>query len=89
MEGIKRVGAVTMTKKGGPAIVDQDDRYKSRKESVWQGNCANICSWRTEVLVAEAKKAGAASEVTGRIPRPPCLIGIWPATTEYQREKNL
>ena len=25
---------------------------------------------------AEAKKAGAASEVTRRIPRPPCLIGI-------------
>ena len=49
--------------------MDQDDRYESRKESVWQGNCANICSWRTEVLAAEAKKAGAASEVTRRIRR--------------------
>ena len=62
---------------GGPAAdVDQDYRYESRNEYVGQGNCANICFWRTRVLAAEARKAGAASEVTRRIPRPPCLIGI-------------
>jgi len=63
---------------GGPAEVDQDDKYESRNESVGQGNCASICStsWRTRVLAAEAKKAGDASEVTRRIPRPPYLIGI-------------
>jgi len=43
---------------------------------VGQGNCASICSWRTRVLAAEAKKAGAESEITHHIPRPPCLIGI-------------
>jgi len=53
---------------GGPPEVDQDDRYESRNESVGQGNCASICSWRTRILAAEAKKAGAASEVTRRIP---------------------
>jgi len=34
-----------------------------------------LCVWRSEVLVAEAKKAGSASECTCLIPRPSCRIG--------------
>jgi len=40
-----------------------------------QADADTIRDWRSEVLAAEAKKAGSASERTCRIPRPPCLIG--------------
>jgi len=43
--------------------------------SAVQADANKICDWRSEVLAAEAIKAGSASERTCRIPRPPWFMG--------------
>jgi len=62
---------------GGPAEVDQDDRYESRNESVGRGNCTSICSWRTRVLAAEAKKEKGRSCERGHLSYPQATMFDW------------
>ena len=49
---------------GGPCAACQSARYKSNWVSAVQADANKICDWRFEVLAAEAKKAGSASERT-------------------------
>src|SRR6218665_286548 len=50
---------------------------RSRRISYWasSGACSlqSMADWRTRVPAAEVKKAGNASEVTRRMPKPPTL----------------
>ena len=48
----------------GPCAACQSARYVSNWVSVVQADANKICDWRSEVLAAEAKKAGSASERT-------------------------
>jgi len=59
----------------GPCATCQSARYVSNWMSAVQADANKICDWRSEVLAAEAIKAGRASERTCRIPRPPCFMG--------------
>jgi len=46
----------------GPCAVCQSARYVSNWVSTVQADANKICDWRSEVLAAEAKKVGSASE---------------------------
>ena len=48
----------------GPCAPCQSARYVSKWVSAVQADANKICDWRSEVLAAEAKKAGSASEHT-------------------------
>ena len=58
-----------------PNDEDHDCKLVSKNESVGQGMRAKMESWREEVLAAEAKKAGSASDAALLIPSPPSLTG--------------
>jgi len=48
----------------GPCAACQSARYVSNWVSAVQANANKICDWRSEVLEAETKKVGSASEHT-------------------------
>jgi len=48
----------------GPCAACQTARYVSNWVSAVQADANEICDWRSEVLAAEAKKVGSASERT-------------------------
>ena len=48
----------------GPCAACQTAMYVSNWVSAVQADANEICDWRSEVLAAEAKKAGSASERT-------------------------
>jgi len=48
----------------GPCAACQSARYVSNWVSAVQADANKICDWRSEVLEAETKKAGSASEHT-------------------------
>jgi len=45
----------------GPCVICQSARYISQWVPAVQADANKICDWRSEVLAAEAKKAGSAS----------------------------
>lgn len=76
-----------------PNDEDHDCKYVSKNESEGQGMRARIESWREEVLAADAKKAGSASDAALLIPSPPSVLNrqtsLQPLSVRHIRVSNV